>query len=601
MPSAQRFSGYPAAREGPDIAYGQSEDQNPVLRGWTLVIAANIITRSSYIANATWTNAKFGVIKDIPELNQYDWRLEPTVIPITADGAVPAKPEITSELYQPQPSDIRGRFYSAADFHELYKSGKLTPLQVAKALLPLISPDQTPKGKYASAWAVTREDIVLAAAKASTERYSTGKHFGVLDGVLVGVKDDIDVEGYVSHFGLPFDPSDASFKPATSTAWPVAQLEAAGAIVVGKVAMHELGLDTSGCNPRRGSPKNWYNKSYYPGGSSSGAGSALCAGLIPIAIGTDAGGSIRIPSSFCGMFGLKPTLHRTCTMKSAVCVVGPMASTAADLAIAYRIMSAPNPDDPIQGSFAPSIPPSPVAKKTIGIYHEWFDRSNPLVRDSANKAISYFSDKLGYEVVDIKIPYLREGQWAHSAWALSEGLDHLRSSISSLSKYLSKINHASQVLVTMGACTSALDMIKYSQLRGLLMEHLAFLFKKYPGLLIVTPTTPEPGWKVHPGDEAYGFNDGNFIIRNMMYVWLANSTGCPAVSAPVGFVDPEQGEGKIPVSLMAMGEWGAEEQLLAWAKEAEGYLNDSLDGGRIRPKEWADVVDLAQDVETDVH
>ncbi|KAI0602459.1 amidase signature domain-containing protein [Biscogniauxia sp. FL1348] len=599
MSSAQRFSGYPAAREGPEIVYTQSEDKNPVLRGWALVIAANIITRSSMVANATWTNAKFGVIKDIPELKEYDWRLSHTVTPIAVDGEVLAKPEITPELYERQPSDIRGRFYSAADYHELYKSGTLTPLQVAKALLPLINPDPASKGKYASAWSVTREETVLAAAKASTERYASGEHLGVLDGVPVGVKDDIDVEGYISHFGLPIDPSDSSVKPATRTIWPIVQLEAAGAIVVGKAAMHELGLDTSGCNPRRGSPKNWNNTSYYTGGSSSGPGSALCAGLVPIAVGTDAGGSIRIPASFCGVFGLKPTLHRVFTMKSAICVIGPMAATAADLAIAYRIMSAPNPEDTIQGAFAPSIPPSPTAKKTIGICREWIDRSNPLVLDATTKAIAYFSDKLGYEVVDIKIPYLREGQWAHSAWALSEGLDHLRSGVSTPSKYLSKINHASQVLVTIGACTSALDMIKYGQLRGLLMEHLAFLFKKHPGLLIVTPTSPEPGWKVHPGDEAYGFSDGNFTIRNMMYIWLANSTGCPAVSAPIGFVDPEQGEGKLPIGLMAMGEWGAEEQLLAWAKEAEGYVNDCLEEGRVRPKEWADVVKLAQAVNAD--
>lgn len=196
---------------------------------------------------------------------------------------------------------------------------------------------QNPPAKYESAFAVTKEELVLAAAKKSTERYAAGQPLGVLDGVPIGVKDDMDVEGYISHMGLKFDPSDPFFKPAADTIWPIAQLEAAGAVVIGKLVMHELGSDISGCNPHWGTPVNWNNPSYYPGGSSSGGGSAISAGLVPIAIGTDAGGSIRIPSSFCGGYGLKPTLHRTHTMKSSICVIGPMAATANDLAIAYRI------------------------------------------------------------------------------------------------------------------------------------------------------------------------------------------------------------------------------------------------------------------------
>lgn len=515
------------------------------------------------------------------------------VTPVTADGSQASRLEVTSELFEPQPEDLAGRFYSAADYHELYKSGKLTPLQVVKALIPLISHEQD--GKYASAWSETRVEAVLAAAKASTERFRKGQPLGILDGIPIGVKEDTAVEGYTSYHGQRPEPSDPAFVPATKSLWPVAQMEAAGAIVVGTVAMHELGSDVTGCNPRRGSPKNWNNTSYYTGGSSSGAGSALSAGLIPIAIGTDAGGSIRIPSSFCGVYGLKPTLHRTHTMQSSICVIGPLAATAADLTIAYRLMTAPNPDDPVQSSFAPSIPPAPTAKKTLGICREWVDCASPVVRESTERAIAYFEKELNYEVVDIHIPYLEEGQWAHGAWALSEAADHLRSRLGS--RAFSTINHANQILLSVGGYTAATDMIKYSQLRTLLMEHLAFLFKKHPGLLIVTPTTPEAGWKTSPGDEAYGFSDGNLTVRMMMYIWLANSTGCPALSAPVGYAAPEQGEGKLPIGLMAMGEWGAEEQLLAWAADAERYLNDGLEGGRVRPAEWANVVGLAHDVD----
>ena len=98
------------------------------------------------------------------------------------------------------------------------------------------------------------------------------------------------------------------------------------------------------------------------------------------------------------------------------------------------------------------------------------------------------------------------------------------------------------------------------------MKHLAFLFRKHPGLLIVTPTTPNAGWHISGGaaDLKYGISDGNSSLRSMEYVWLANFTGCPALSIPVGLAEPKEGTGGIPMGLMAMAEWGAEEELLEW-------------------------------------
>lgn len=325
---------------------------------------------------------------------------------------------------------------------------------------------------------------MLAAAKASTERYASGKPLSVLDGVPIGAKDDIDAEGYISHVGLAYDSSISFFKPAKKTLWPLAQLEAAGALLVGKLAMHELGTDTSGCNPRRGTPVNWNNPSYYPGGSSSGAGSAICAGLIPIGLGTDAGGSIRVPSSFCGIYGLKPTLHRTYTMKSSICVIGPMAATVSDLTIAYRLMSAPNPEDAVQRAFAPSIAPGPAAKKTLGIYPAWFDQASPAVLEATKKAITHFSEQLDYEVVEITIPYIEEGQYAHSAWALTESVALMQNHAAELPDYLATVNHCNKLLLSMGAITSGTDMYRYGQMRELLS-------KSFPNLKFTCPT-PAP-------------------------------------------------------------------------------------------------------------
>ncbi|KAJ8119822.1 hypothetical protein O1611_g10523 [Lasiodiplodia mahajangana] len=154
MASTQRFSGYPLPREGPRTISSYVEESNPVLRGWQLVLATKAISWVPFLAKATWTNAKFGNVKDIPGLERYDYLLHPVVTPLASEGSEVSRLEVTPELFPRQPEDLAGRFYSAADYHELYKTGKLTPVQVAQALIPLISREQD--GKYKSAWKETR-------------------------------------------------------------------------------------------------------------------------------------------------------------------------------------------------------------------------------------------------------------------------------------------------------------------------------------------------------------------------------------------------------------------------------------------------------------
>jgi len=336
------------------------------------------------------------------------------------------------------------------------------------------------------------------------------------------------------------------------------------------------------------------NTTYYPGGSSSGAASALSAGVVPIAIGTDAGGSCRVPPSFTGQYGLKVSHHRTGLMAHSMCVMCPMASTIADLTAAYRTIAQPNPSCNTQGRFAPSTPPSPSAKKTIGIYRAWFDKADAEVLEHCNAAIEYYEKKLGYEVVDITLPFLRETRLAHGAICLTDGTAAHYARAPTVSAAHAMLQPQTRVLVGVGSQTPATDYIKFNELRELLMQHLAFLFAKYPGLLIVTPTTPVAGWPKDPANEAHGFSDANMTLKHMMYVFLANVTGTPAVTVPVGYVEPKQGTGKIPVNLMALGEWGSEEQLLAWAGEAEKYLDEVVEGGRRRPRGWLDVLEVAK-------
>jgi Asp-tRNA(Asn)/Glu-tRNA(Gln) amidotransferase A subunit family amidase len=148
------------------------------------------------------------------------------------------EPELLTSKY----ASSNARYYSISDYHELYKSGKTTPLKVVETLLSLT----TGSGKYSDAWADAHgaEKLALEAAKASTERWAAGNPIGVLDGVPIGVKDDTDVEGYINHTGMKYNSSLACFAVKKESLWPVKKLQEAGAVVLGKNKMHELGSGT---------------------------------------------------------------------------------------------------------------------------------------------------------------------------------------------------------------------------------------------------------------------------------------------------------------------------------------------------------------------
>ncbi|KAI5467414.1 amidase signature domain-containing protein [Mariannaea sp. PMI_226] len=580
------FAGYPEPKEGPHIKYSRKVEKLPILRGLPLVVGGNLVANVGFLQQYFWNDAGFGVIKDLPDIEDIPYRFHPTVTPL---GETSPMLPFDQELLESKHVRDEAKYYTVNDYHEMYKTGQVTPLQVVETLLPLITRNSTSKSLYQNAWVDShgKDHLVLEAARASTERWAAGKQLGILDGVPIGVKDDTAVKGYSNHNGMAYNPSVPFFKEQEESVWPVQKLQEAGAIVIGKNAMHELGSDTSGCNAAQGTPTNFHNKLYYPGGSSSGAASSLSVGIVPICVGSDAGGSVRVPASFNGVYGLKTGHHRTMYMKDTLCVTAPLAASVADLTIAYRFMSQPNPDCPIQGRFALSVPPEPSAKKVMGIYRDWWNQADPRVAEICERAVDYFANTCGYEIVDISIPYIPEAQLAHGAICVTEMAEAARRRTPD---WLSLVGAANKLLLSVAAKTPAADYLRFNGLRELIMRHLAFLFQKHPGLLIMAPTTPIPGWPIVPGDQKYGMSDTSKSIHAIQYVFLANFTGTPSASAPVGYIDPEQGEGKIPVSLMATGEWGSEEQLLGWAREAEDYLHNGVEGGRRRPNDWLDIM-----------
>ncbi|PMB70458.1 Fatty acid amide hydrolase [Beauveria bassiana] len=574
------FLSYPDIEEIVSPEYKPRKDANPVLSGLPLVIASSLLTHSSFLAKIFYNNAGLQKIKDLPFLDDVPYTFHPLVIPLGDNAPMVELGE--AQLNPPNRGDTH--HYTASDYHAMYKSGQVTPLQVVTLLLSLTSKYAKEPSVYQDAWADSHgaDHIALEAATASTERWAAGQPLGILDGVPIGVKDDLPVKGYIDHDGMAYKKGVPFFSPAEVTVWPVQALQDAGAVVIGKNRMHELGSDSADTN----------GLNYYPGGSSSGAGSSLGAGIIPIAVGTDAGGSVRFPAVYNGVYGLKPTHHRTFELNSTMCVVGPMAANVADLTIAYRVMSQPDPQTSIQSKFAVSRPPAAGSTRYIGVDRAWWGASDPRVISACNKALDHFTSQ-GYELVDITIPYIDEAQTAHGGVTIAEMTETARRRGGGGSSWTSLIGPVNKLVLALGLETNAADLLKFNSMRTLIMRHMAWLFQKYPGLLVLTPTAPFLGWEKKPSHAKHGVSDGDKTFLSMIYAFLANLAGLPALTAPVAYVDPDQGQGRVCVGMMATGEWGAEEALLAWAADAETYLHEVYPEGRRRPNTWVDVLGLA--------
>jgi hypothetical protein len=205
---------------------------------------------------------------------------------------------------------------SIHNYAEGYRSGRFTPEMVAENILKAIENSDDGERPLRAFIAVHTDDV-LAQARASTERYRSGRSLGPLDGVPVAIKDEIDMLPYGTTVGTKFLGKRAVQQDATV----VARLRSAGALLPGKTNMHEIGIGVTGLNIHHGTPRNPYNLDHHTGGSSSGSAAAVAAGLVPAALGADAGGSIRVPASLCGIVGLKPTFGRISEMGAAPLVL----------------------------------------------------------------------------------------------------------------------------------------------------------------------------------------------------------------------------------------------------------------------------------------
>lgn len=197
----------------------------------------------------------------------------------------------------------------------------------------------------------------LAKAAGMDAAHARGEALGPLAGVPFAVKNLIDVEGLPTRSGSKIN---RDRPPATRDGAVLRRMEKAGAILVGALNMGEYAYDFTGENVHDGATRNPHDLGHMSGGSSGGSGGAVGAGLVPIALGSDTNGSIRVPSAFCGCFGLKPTYGRLTRAGSFPFVgsldhLGPMARSVADLALAYDAMQGPDPEDAAVTTRAPDF------------------------------------------------------------------------------------------------------------------------------------------------------------------------------------------------------------------------------------------------------
>ncbi|KAG9288655.1 hypothetical protein G9A89_006756 [Geosiphon pyriformis] len=466
-------------------------------------------------------------------------------------------------------------FLTVWHLREAYLNAKTTPLKVAEDLLQKIEIAHNSTQSYTSLGGFhiyDREDI-LKQAEASATRYAQRKSLGPLDGIPIGIKDEIDVKGYETRVGTSF--INLGHK-AQRDAFVVERLREHGAIILGKTNMHEFGLDITGNNPVAITPRNPYNQKHYCGGSSGGSAAIVAAGLSPIAIGCDGGGSIRLPSAFCGIYGLKPTCGRVSSrgiypLCWSVGSTGPMAASVDDLALAYYVMAGKDPED-TNTYFQPSpslygfYMTNTLSDLRIGIFPAW----NYQVKDSEiSAALEEFKNAFqlrGAEFIEIDIRELEQARVGHLISIGSE----VNSSMKRFKKEMHKIsypNRATHLVLDHITASVSTDLVFFQaqQVRTRVMEHLMSIFSDVN--LILTPSSGITAPYIHPYALRHGELNSSVTADAMRFVSLANFTGIPAISVPAGY----DAKG-LPIGLQFIAKWYDEATLLRAAKVSEEIL-----------------------------
>ena len=407
-----------------------------------------------------------------------------------------------------------------------------------------------PKGEGARACLTVYAETARASADAADVRAKQTISLGPLDGTIVTIKDLFDVKGEPTRAGSRIE-ADAA--PATADAPVVRRLRAAGAVIVAKTGMSEFAFSGVGMNPHYGTPGNPADRSRVPGGSSSGAAVAAADHMCEVSIGTDTGGSCRIPAGLCGIVGYKPSKQRVPTdgafpLSFLLDSIGPLARSVADCARADAVIAGDD-DAPLK--------PASVAGLRLGVPQgllaSGWDNAVGTRFGAARKKLA----DAGARITDEAMPLVDQMQQvnAKGGFAPAEAFSIHRER---LAKHANAFDPNVRVRIERGGNLTAADYIDMMQVRGRLVRAMDAQLSSFdawmmPTTAIVAPTIAEM-------QDAHTFNVKNkLLLRNTM-TW--NFFDNCAISIPI----PGSG---LPVGLMLVGRNGHDRNLLEVAAGIE--------------------------------
>jgi aspartyl-tRNA(Asn)/glutamyl-tRNA(Gln) amidotransferase subunit A len=451
---------------------------------------------------------------------------------------------------------------SIKELGALLKRRKLSPVELVRHLLARIET----LNPALNAFLTVPAETALAEARRAESELARGKWRGPLHGIPVALKDNISTQGVRTTAGARF----LSDHIPENDAAVVFRLRRAGAIILGKTNLHEFAYGVTTTNPHYGTTRNPWDRERIAGGSSGGSAAALAAGLAPAALGSDTGGSIRIPAAMCGVAGLKPTFGRvscrgTVALSPSLDHVGPMARTAEDLALLLGVLAGHDARDPVSvrrpvENFLREMRRPPRRLRLVRPREFFFDRVDGEVASLVEKAIAEFTG-MGVSVEEISWPAARELARPATAIALAEATRfHRRQGW--YPAHADDYGEDVRARLELGEKVSAVEYFEALDARRRLQEELDRLLTGVDALL--APTVPVAAPLI--GTEELEWAEEREPVRAALLRLNrpANMTGNPAVSIPCGFT-----RAGLPVGLQLIGRRWEEGRLLAAAAAYE--------------------------------
>jgi aspartyl-tRNA(Asn)/glutamyl-tRNA(Gln) amidotransferase subunit A len=439
-----------------------------------------------------------------------------------------------------------------------YRSKDLSPVEAVGAVLDRIDRHN----RTVNAYCHVDAEGALKSARESEARWLVGAPTGMLDGVPIGIKDNILVAGMPTRFGSRLTSGD----PSTHDAPAVARLREQGAILIGKTTLPEFGWKAVTDSPLTGVTRNPWDTRKTPGGSSGGAVAAVVLGMGCFHIGTDGGGSIRIPASFTGCYGLKPTRARVPAWPASplgtLAHVGPLTRSVADAALAVTIMAAPDARDVYAWT-------SPAPDVRIGLddgiaglriaYSPrlgYAKRVDPEVVTAVTAAVRLL-EQLGAHVdeADPDLGGDPVAAWDTLWWSSAATI------LQPFGERIREVDPGMVAGAAQGLKTTAIDYIRAQLKRAELHNAAARFFEHYD--LLLTPTMPLPAFEaghLMPPSGDWGTTWTDWAPFNYPF----NLTQQPAASIPCGMT-----RDGLPIGLQIVGAIGADALVLRASRAFE--------------------------------